>query len=65
MNLDSDKCPSCGTPYLAHLGMIGVCAELQAAKVEIERLREGLIKLNEFTRQTVSNALSRCRKEDS
>lgn len=32
-------CPSCGVYYIAHRGLIGTCAELHKAKLEIERLK--------------------------
>ena len=32
-------CPSCGVDYIEHNGLISTCAELQKAKLEIERLK--------------------------
>jgi hypothetical protein len=32
-------CKSCGTPWVEHPDSIDTCRQLQAAKVEIERLR--------------------------
>ena len=28
-----NKCPSCGVPYIEHLGLIGTCEELQIYKM--------------------------------
>ena len=35
-------CPSCGVDYINHNGLIPTCAELQKAKLKIERL-EGVL----------------------
>jgi hypothetical protein len=35
---DKQNCPSCGIQYVQHNGLIGTCAELQKAKLKIERL---------------------------
>ena len=32
-------CPSCGVDYIHHNGLIPTCAELQKAKLKIERLK--------------------------
>lgn len=32
-------CESCGVPLVEHLGLIGMCAELQRAKIELSDLR--------------------------
>ena len=32
MSDDAPKCPSCGMEYTHHLGLIGMCAELQSWK---------------------------------
>lgn len=36
---DEPACPSCGTAYRAHLGLIGTCEALREAQAELERLR--------------------------
>jgi len=38
-------CPSCGVQYFHHLGLIGTCAELQKAKLNILKLKEELYEL--------------------
>jgi len=40
-------CPSCGVYYIHHHGLIGTCAELQKAKLEIEKLKGQLAELRE------------------
>jgi hypothetical protein len=37
----TDACPSCGVPYVDHLGLIGTCADLLAARRELLRLQAG------------------------
>jgi len=39
---DKQNCPSCGVQYIHHNGLIPTCAELQKAKLKIERL-EGIL----------------------
>jgi len=39
---DEQNCPSCGIQYVQHNGLIGTCAELQRAKLKIERLEKVL-----------------------
>jgi len=36
---DNQNCPSCGVDYVEHNGLIPTCAELQKAKLKIERLK--------------------------
>lgn len=36
----NDKCPSCGVPWLDHLGMTGTCAKLQRLLTGLEMLIE-------------------------
>jgi hypothetical protein len=36
---DEYFCPSCGVYYIHHNGLIPTCAELQKAKLKIERLK--------------------------
>jgi len=38
-------CPSCGVDYVEHNGLIPTCAELQKAKLKIERLKGKLAEL--------------------
>jgi len=42
-----DFCPSCGVYYVHHHGLIGTCAELQKAKLEIESLKVELAELRD------------------
>jgi len=39
---DKNFCPSCGVYYVEHNGLIPTCAELQKAKLKIERLEKVL-----------------------
>jgi len=39
---NKQNCPSCGIQYVQHNGLIGTCAELQRAKLKIERLEKVL-----------------------
>jgi hypothetical protein len=39
---DKNFCPSCGVDYVEHNGLIPTCAELQKAKLKIERLEKVL-----------------------
>jgi hypothetical protein len=32
------RCTSCGMPFVEHLGIVGTCAELQAARAQVEAL---------------------------
>jgi len=36
---DKHYCPSCGVYYIHHNGLVATCAELQKAKLKIERLK--------------------------
>ena len=36
---DEHFCPCCGVDYIHHNGLIPTCAELQKAKLKIERLK--------------------------
>ena len=40
-------CPSCGVDYIEHNGLISTCAELQKAKLRIERLKGKLAELRD------------------
>ena len=40
-------CPSCGVDYIHHNGLIPTCAELQKAKLKIERLKKKLAELRD------------------
>ena len=42
-----DFCPSCGVYYVHHHGLIGTCAELQKAKLEIVELKGELAELRD------------------
>jgi hypothetical protein len=35
---DSDKCPSCGIPYVDHSGLIGTCRKVQELTADRDRL---------------------------
>lgn len=37
--MSDPSCPSCGTPYADHLGLIGTCARVQELEAEVARLR--------------------------
>lgn len=43
----ADKCPSCGVPYILHLGLIGTCADLQETREELDRIN-GKLKIIRF-----------------
>ena len=48
MNYNNDHfCPSCGVDYIEHNGLIPTCAELQKAKLKIERLKGELAELRD------------------
>lgn len=36
------RCPSCGTAYTAHLGLVGTCAELVRLRELLRRVAQGL-----------------------
>lgn len=36
------RCPSCGVPFVDHLGLIGTCAELMKARQENVKLHSAL-----------------------
>ena len=36
---ENNFCPSCGVDYIHHNGLVATCAELQKAKLKIERLQ--------------------------
>jgi len=36
---ENNFCPSCGVDYVEHNGLVATCAELQKAKLKIERLK--------------------------
>ena len=38
------RCPACRVPYVQHLGINGICAELIAAKKQIAKLLRELAK---------------------
>jgi len=40
---DKNFCPFCGIDYINHNGLIPTCAELQKAKLKIERLEKVLL----------------------
>ena len=44
---DEYFCPSCGVYYIHHNGLIPTCAELQKAKLKIERLKGKLAELRD------------------
>jgi hypothetical protein len=41
--IDELKCPSCGVPYDAHLGLIGTCAELQRLRAALDDLAKRIL----------------------
>jgi len=40
-------CPFCGVDYIHHNGLVATCAELQKAKLKIERLKGKLAELRD------------------
>jgi hypothetical protein len=36
-------CPSCGVPWIAHLGVAGTCAELMKLKAVIRRIKKSFL----------------------
>lgn len=42
---ENHYCPSCGVYYIHHHGLIATCAELQKAKLEVEKLNGELAEL--------------------
>lgn len=43
--LDTSKCPACSLKWVDHLGLIGVCSELQLTKRELKEIKDELVQI--------------------
>ena len=50
LTLEKPKCPSCGVPYMDHLGLTGTCAKLKSSEKAVRELLNVLVKIDEGTK---------------